>query len=76
MVAAEFRRVVEVNLVGSFNVARAAIRHLPPGATLTFLSSQAGLKGGAAGPRMPRRRRGSTGWWIALRKRWLTGAFA
>ena len=47
MDAAEFRRVVEVNLVGSFNVAQAAVRFLPRGATLTLLSSQAGLKGGA-----------------------------
>ena len=47
MDAAEFRRVIEVNLVGSFNVAQAAVRLLPRGATLTFLSSQAGLKGGA-----------------------------
>ena len=47
MPATEFRRVVEVNLVGSYIVAQAAIRHLGPGATLTFISSQAGLKGGA-----------------------------
>lgn len=44
---AEFRRVLEVNLTGSFLVARAAARRLPAGGTLTFLSSQAGLKGGS-----------------------------
>ena len=44
---AEFRRVVEINLTGSFLVARAAAGRLREGGTLTFLSSQAGLKGGA-----------------------------
>jgi len=42
-----FRRVVEVNLTGSFVVARAAARRLGAGGTLTFVSSQAGFKGGA-----------------------------
>ena len=45
--AAEFRRVIELNLVGSYIVARASVRHLAPGSTLTLVSSQAGLKGGA-----------------------------
>ena len=45
--ASVFRRVVEVNLTGSYIVARAALRHLAPGGTLTLVSSQAGLKGGA-----------------------------
>ena len=44
---AEFRRVVDVNLTGSFLVARAAARRLGEGGSLTFISSQAGLKGGA-----------------------------
>jgi NAD(P)-dependent dehydrogenase (short-subunit alcohol dehydrogenase family) len=43
----EFRRILEVNLVGSFTVARAAARALADGGTLTLLSSQAGLRGGA-----------------------------
>ena len=46
MSAADFRRVIEVNLVGSFIVAQAAIPLLARGTTLTFISSQAGLKGG------------------------------
>lgn len=44
---AEFRRVLEVNLTGSFLVGRAAARRLGEGGSLTFVSSQAGLKGGA-----------------------------
>lgn len=47
MTAAKFRRVIEVNLTGSFLVAREAARRLPLGGTLTMISSQAGLKGGA-----------------------------
>ncbi len=43
----EFQRVLDVNLTGSFLVARAAVRRLNDGGTLTFISSQAGLKGGA-----------------------------
>ncbi|MCC5983037.1 MAG: SDR family oxidoreductase [Rhodobacteraceae bacterium] len=42
-----FRNVLEVNLVGSFIVAREAARRLPRGGTLVFVSSQAGLKAGA-----------------------------
>jgi NAD(P)-dependent dehydrogenase (short-subunit alcohol dehydrogenase family) len=45
---AEVRRILEVNLIGSFAVARAAARALPDGGTLTLLSSQAGLRGGAS----------------------------
>ncbi|MEQ8967523.1 MAG: SDR family oxidoreductase [Azospirillaceae bacterium] len=44
---AEFRRVIDVNLTGSFLVARAAARRLTAGGTLTFVSSQAGFKTGA-----------------------------
>jgi NAD(P)-dependent dehydrogenase (short-subunit alcohol dehydrogenase family) len=44
---AEFRRVLEVNLVGSFLVAREAARRLGPGGTLTLISSQGGLRAGA-----------------------------
>jgi NAD(P)-dependent dehydrogenase (short-subunit alcohol dehydrogenase family) len=43
----EFRRVLEVNLVGSFLVARAAARTLGRGGTLTLVASQAGRHGGA-----------------------------
>jgi NAD(P)-dependent dehydrogenase (short-subunit alcohol dehydrogenase family) len=43
----EFRRVLEVNLVGSFLVAREAARRLSQNGTITIISSQAGLKGGA-----------------------------
>jgi NAD(P)-dependent dehydrogenase (short-subunit alcohol dehydrogenase family) len=42
---AEVRRVLEINLLGSFVVARAAARHVRPGGTITFLASQAGVKG-------------------------------
>jgi len=43
----EIRRILEVNLVGSFVVARAAAMGLADGGTITLLSSQAGLRGGA-----------------------------
>lgn len=43
----EFRQVIDVNLTGSFLVAQEAARRLPNGGTITFVSSQAGLKGGA-----------------------------
>lgn len=43
----ELRRVLEVNLVGSFLVARAAARAVTGGGSITFVSSQAGLRGGA-----------------------------
>lgn len=46
MSAAEFRRVVDVNLTGAFLVAREAARRLPAGGNLVFVASQAGLKGG------------------------------
>ena len=45
---AELRRVIEVNLVGSFVVARAAARAVTGGGSITFLSSQAGLRGAAS----------------------------
>lgn len=44
---AEWKRILEVNLTGSFIVAREAARRLPPGGTLTLISSQAGKRGGA-----------------------------
>jgi NAD(P)-dependent dehydrogenase (short-subunit alcohol dehydrogenase family) len=44
---AEWNRVVAVNLTGSFVVAREAARRLGAGGTLTLLSSQGGLRGGA-----------------------------
>ncbi len=40
----EVEKVLRVNLLGSFIVARAAARRLPGGGTLTFISSQAGLR--------------------------------
>jgi NAD(P)-dependent dehydrogenase (short-subunit alcohol dehydrogenase family) len=43
----EWRRVIDVNLTGSFLVAREAARRLGPGGTLIFVGSQAGLRGGA-----------------------------
>ena len=46
MSAAEFRRVVDVNLTGAFLVAREAARRLPSGGNLVLVASQAGLKGG------------------------------
>jgi NAD(P)-dependent dehydrogenase (short-subunit alcohol dehydrogenase family) len=42
-----FRRVIEVNLIGSFIVARAASKSVKPGGNIVFIASQAGLKGGA-----------------------------
>ncbi|MEZ5925893.1 MAG: SDR family NAD(P)-dependent oxidoreductase [Hyphomicrobiaceae bacterium] len=44
---AELRRVLDINLIGSFVVAREAARRLEPGSTITLMSSQAGLKSGA-----------------------------
>lgn len=43
----ELERVLRVNLVGSFLVAREAARRLPDQGTISFISSQAGLKSGA-----------------------------
>lgn len=43
----EWERVLAVNLTGSFIVAREAARRLGEGGTLTLLSSQGGLRGGA-----------------------------
>ncbi len=42
-----WRHVVDVNLTGSFIVAREAARRLGGGSSLTLVSSQAGLRGGA-----------------------------
>lgn len=42
-----FRRVIEVNLVGTFLVARQAARCLPRGGNLILIASQAGLRSGA-----------------------------
>ena len=46
LTAAELRGVLEVNLVGSFLVARAAARAMTGGGSITLVSSQAGLRGG------------------------------
>lgn len=43
----ELRRVLEVNLLGSFLVARAAASTVADGGSITFISSQAGARGGA-----------------------------
>ena len=43
----EVMRVLRVNLVGSFLVAREAARRVPDGGSITLISSQAGLKGAA-----------------------------
>ena len=42
--AASFRSMCDENLFGAFLVGREAARRLPPGATLTFISSQAGYR--------------------------------
>jgi NAD(P)-dependent dehydrogenase (short-subunit alcohol dehydrogenase family) len=44
---AEFRRVLDVNLVGAFLVAREAARSVRDGGTITLVASQGGRKGGA-----------------------------
>ncbi len=44
---ARFRHVIDVNLIGTFLVARAAGRYLRAGGNLVLVASQAGLKGGA-----------------------------
>lgn len=43
----DFRRVIEVNLIGSFLVARAGARRIADRGTITLVASQAGRKGGA-----------------------------
>ncbi len=43
----DFRQVIDINLTGSFLIAREAARRLKKGGTITLISSQAGLKGGA-----------------------------
>jgi NAD(P)-dependent dehydrogenase (short-subunit alcohol dehydrogenase family) len=45
MSAAEFRRMLDVNLTGAFLVAREASRHLRRGGNLVLMASQYGLKG-------------------------------
>ena len=45
--ADELRRVLEVNLVGSHVVARAAARRLGAGGSITLIASQAAFRGGA-----------------------------
>lgn len=42
-----FRRVLDVNLIGAFLVAREAVRRLREGGSLLFIASQAGIRGGA-----------------------------
>lgn len=44
MAESEFRRVMDVNLTGSFLVAREATRYLRRGGNLLFIASQGGLK--------------------------------
>ena len=44
---AEFRRVIGINLVGTFLVAREAARRVEDHGAITLISSQAGLKSGA-----------------------------
>ena len=44
---AEFRKVLEANLVGAFIVGREAARRVRPGGTITFVASQAGRHGGS-----------------------------
>lgn len=41
--SAEFRKVIEVNLFGSFNFAKAVLPHLQPGGRLALVASMAGL---------------------------------
>jgi NAD(P)-dependent dehydrogenase (short-subunit alcohol dehydrogenase family) len=45
LAAADFERVVAINLLGSRNFAAAVLPHLPPGASLVFIASLAGLVG-------------------------------
>ncbi len=47
LTAAELRGVLEINLVGSFLVAKAAAGAVTGGGSITLVSSQAGLRGGA-----------------------------
>jgi NAD(P)-dependent dehydrogenase (short-subunit alcohol dehydrogenase family) len=44
MSEADFSRVININLTGSFLIAREAARHLRRGANLLFIASQGGLK--------------------------------
>jgi NAD(P)-dependent dehydrogenase (short-subunit alcohol dehydrogenase family) len=45
MPVADFRRVLEVNVIGAFLVAREGSRHLRRGGNLVLIASQYGLKG-------------------------------
>jgi NAD(P)-dependent dehydrogenase (short-subunit alcohol dehydrogenase family) len=44
---AEWRRLIDVNLTGTFLILREAASRLESGATITVIGSQAGLRGGA-----------------------------
>ena len=48
LTATELRGILDVNLVGSFLVAKAAARAMTSGGSITLISSQAGLRGGAS----------------------------
>lgn len=43
--AAEFRRILEVNVIGSFLCAQAAARRMAPGGAIVLISSVSGLRG-------------------------------
>ena len=45
MSVADFRRVLDVNVIGTFLVAREALRHMRRGSNLVLVASQYGLKG-------------------------------
>ena len=45
--AAEIRRIMDVNLLGAFLVAKQSAAVLPEGGTITLISSQAGVRSGA-----------------------------
>ena len=45
--AAEIRRIMDVNLLGAFLVAKQSAAVLPEGGTITLISSQAGMRSGA-----------------------------
>jgi NAD(P)-dependent dehydrogenase (short-subunit alcohol dehydrogenase family) len=53
----DFRRVLDVNVVGAFPVSRGAVRHTTKGAgTIVHASSVDGIRGVAAGSPMARRK--------------------
>jgi NAD(P)-dependent dehydrogenase (short-subunit alcohol dehydrogenase family) len=47
MSSAEWQRIIDVNLTGSFLIAREGARRLGAGGAITIISSQAGRRGGA-----------------------------